>query len=67
MNFNKAIKISIVLITILSTIFFMRDQLKIVVSKYLPAKIKSAIKVLIGDENFSKMLYIEYKVNFFSA
>ena len=23
-----------------------------------------AIKVLIGDENFSKMLYIEYKVNF---
>lgn len=64
MNFNKAIKISIALIIVLSTIFIMRDQLKIVVSKYLPVKIKSAIKVLIGDENFSKRLYNDYNVKF---
>jgi len=64
MNFNKTIKFSIVVIIILSTIFIMRDQLKIVVSKYLPIKIKSAIKILINDENFSKRLYNDYNVKF---
>ena len=64
MNFNKAIKISIALIIVLSTIFIMRDQLKIVVSKYLPIKIKSAIKILINDKNFSKRLYNDYNVKF---
>ena len=64
MNFNKTIKFSIVVIIILSTIFIMRDQLKIVVSKYLPIKIKSAIKILIYDENFSKRLYNDYNVKF---
>ena len=64
MKFNKAIKFSIILIIVLSTIFIMRDQLRIVASKYLPVKIKSAIKVLIGDKNFSKRLYNDYNVKF---
>tara|TARA_A100001015_G_scaffold175564_1_gene195300 strand:- start:2267 stop:3508 length:1242 start_codon:yes stop_codon:yes gene_type:complete len=64
MNFNKAIKFSIILIIVLSTIFIIRDQLKIVVSKYLPTKIKSSIKILINDENFSKRLYNDYNVKF---
>ncbi len=64
MKFNKVIKFSIVLIIILSTIFIMRDQLRIVASKYLPVKIKSAIKVLMGDKNFSKRLYNDYKAVF---